>query len=197
MATYTEFDIDELDELKQFAEELKNVGCNIKEIGSALQHQPHALKEKNWNAVATKEELSTFVEIYTVILSIVIYALKSNHISYKPSQSCIKALTMKVTTKLPQQNDTPILTQYAYANTLHNIFREIHDEIDNNPMRSVVGKSNKLKPSTLQQSLLSEGAPQQEVQMAIKPVQNIETQETQIVIEPEHPNYDQVDESDE
>eukprot|EP01083_Nonionella_stella_P278399 946719_1 len=124
----TDFDVDK--HLMEFADALRKAGCSIKDIGTALQNQPEALKDKNWNAVAKKAELSNFVEIYTVILSVIAYALKSKQISYKPSQSCIKALTIKVTKKLPQENDKPLLTQFEYVNNLHNILYDIHEQID-------------------------------------------------------------------
>eukprot|EP01083_Nonionella_stella_P048587 129789_1 len=122
----TDFDVDK--HLKEFADELKDVGCSIYDIGSALQNQPEALKDKNWNAVAKKQELNNFLEIYTVVLSVIAYALKSKQISYKPSQNSIKALTMEVTQRLPQENDKPLLTKWDYENILHNMLHDIHQK---------------------------------------------------------------------
>eukprot|EP01083_Nonionella_stella_P083875 231992_1 len=124
----TDFDIDK--HLKQFADELQNVGYSIKGIGSTWINQSEALKEKNWNYVAKKRELSNFEEIYKVILSVIAITLNSNQISYTPSHNFIKALTMKVNTKLPHENDKPLLTQWNYLYDLHNILHEIHDHIN-------------------------------------------------------------------
>eukprot|EP01083_Nonionella_stella_P047942 128388_1 len=124
----SDFEVDK--HLKQFVDELTNAGFSIQDIGSALRDEPQARKETNWNAVAKKETLDSFVEIYTVILSIIVYALKSKQISYKPSQKCIKALTIKLSAKLPKRNDKAVLTQSYYMTSLHNIFHQIHDEIN-------------------------------------------------------------------
>eukprot|EP01083_Nonionella_stella_P013809 38839_1 len=128
----TAFDVDK--NLKEFVAELRDVGCSIKDIGAALRDQPEELKDKNWNAITEKKELTNFEAIYTLVSSVITYALEREQISYKPSQTYIKALTMKVITQLPQENDNPLLTQFDYVNNLHKILNEVHEEIDLTPI---------------------------------------------------------------
>eukprot|EP01084_Bolivina_argentea_P135672 239032_1 len=121
-----EFDADKC--LISFEED---VGCKISTIASTLQFQPTETKDKNWKTFSKgKDELYTFIELYTIIMGIIAYTLKSKDITTKPSKDSIKALTIKTISKLPKSNDNkPVLSQSEYMNNLHNLLNEISDEI--------------------------------------------------------------------
>eukprot|EP01084_Bolivina_argentea_P135671 239028_1 len=144
-----QFDTDKY--LRLFEED---TGCRISHIASKLQFQSQETKEKNWQTFSkNKDELVTFIEIYTIVMGIVAYTLKSNQISKKPSQNSIKALTSKLFTKLPKSDDNkPILTKSQYMNNLHHLLNEIYDEVQDNmidknssiPTQNTLDKENNL-----------------------------------------------------
>eukprot|EP01084_Bolivina_argentea_P246229 412126_1 len=134
-----EFDADKY--LISFEED---VGCKISAVASTLQFQTTETKEKNWKTFSKgKDELHTFEELYTIVMGIINYTLKSKYITRKPSKDSIKALTITIISKLPKTYDNkPVLSQVEYMNNLHNLLNEIYDEIKDKIVTNVYTQTN-------------------------------------------------------
>eukprot|EP01084_Bolivina_argentea_P098439 176913_1 len=142
------FDADKY--IKSFEED---VGCKITTIASTLHSQSHELKDKNWRTFSKdKCELTTFVEIYTIVMCVVAYTLKKKQISKKPSKNSIKALTIKLLSKLPKSNNNkPILTKSEYMTNFDRLLNEIYDSTQQNIVKLAEGVDQNNKIATQQQ----------------------------------------------
>eukprot|EP01084_Bolivina_argentea_P235775 396621_1 len=115
------------------------LGCTIYEIANTFENQSYGAKEDLWEKLMNnKSELTSFVEIYTIIMSLIALTLKSKNQTNKPPQNEIKLLTKQFITKLPtNSNGQSILSKEEYINNIHNILYNIHYEMTNdNPKKS-------------------------------------------------------------
>ena len=84
--------------------------------------------------MSNKSELTSFVEIYTITMTLIALTLQSQNNTNEPPQSSIKALTHQIITALPTNTyGQAVLTKEDYLNHLANILYAIHSQIPTQP----------------------------------------------------------------
>eukprot|EP01084_Bolivina_argentea_P073329 133065_1 len=150
-----------------------DTGCTVYEIATTFEKQSDESRENLWKKLIDKPELTTFVDVYTVIMGLIAMTLKAKDDTSRPPQNAIKSLTKQLIPKLPKNsNDEPILSKNEFLQNIHNILYNIHFEFTDDEPRN--------KPQDDYTTLDMEGNTQQTLMTKTEPTsnENINTGET-------------------